>query len=297
MAAEYPTAVKTFSNLTNGVDVANDTVWEVAYDEITAIEQALLSTGLAHHLFPDATANNRDLGTASKKWRDLHLANDANVGGDLDVTGTGTIDGNVTLGGTLDVTGAVGLTAGLTVGGVLTINGGVAGTTGLTAKQDTDVTQTEVVNTTSETSVYSYAVPGNTLGSTKKLRLTLLGDYLNNSGGGDTFTVRVKYGATTVATLLTGSLAANAARRPVRVDAEVAAFNSTSAQMSYSVLRVGPAGVTGTGGGAGNIYDNGHNAVAEDSTASKNLVVTVQHTTGAATISFRANTVHVEIVG
>lgn len=73
MAASYPTSVKTFSAFNAG-DTIQDTHIEDAYDELVALEQALLSTGLAHNLFPDATANNRDLGTSAKQWRDLYLA-------------------------------------------------------------------------------------------------------------------------------------------------------------------------------------------------------------------------------
>lgn len=67
MAASYPSSAKSFSAINAG-DTVTDTMWEEAYDEITALEQALLTNGLAHTLFPDATANARTLGTASKHW-------------------------------------------------------------------------------------------------------------------------------------------------------------------------------------------------------------------------------------
>jgi hypothetical protein len=58
-----------------------------------------------------------------------------------------------------------------------------------------------VVNTSAETGVYSFSVPGGTLGTNRVLRVTILGDYFNNTGSGRTFTFRFKYGATTIATL------------------------------------------------------------------------------------------------
>lgn len=72
MAADYPSSVTSFSAINNG-DVITDTMWEAAYDEIVALEQALLSGGFAHDLFP-STNNARDLGTSSLKWKDLYLA-------------------------------------------------------------------------------------------------------------------------------------------------------------------------------------------------------------------------------
>lgn len=72
MAASYPASAKSFSAFNDG-DTIQDEHIEEAYDEITALEQALLSSGLAHDLFPDATANTRDLGTSSKLWDLLYI--------------------------------------------------------------------------------------------------------------------------------------------------------------------------------------------------------------------------------
>jgi hypothetical protein len=70
MAASYPSAVKSFStkSTTDIVEAAHPNDLQ---DEVTAIETALLSSGLAHHLFPDATT--RTLGTSSKPWGTTYL--------------------------------------------------------------------------------------------------------------------------------------------------------------------------------------------------------------------------------
>lgn len=86
MSAQYPNGVKSFPALSTG-DVIQDTDPEAAYDEIAAIEAALLTSGLAHHVFPDATASNRDLGTPSKQWHHGYFS------GNLQVAGTFTIGG------------------------------------------------------------------------------------------------------------------------------------------------------------------------------------------------------------
>jgi len=59
---------------------------------------------------------------------------------------------------------------------------------------DRDVTQAEVVDTTVETTVYTFTVPANTLSSNRLLHLILTGDYLNNSGSNKTLTIRVNFG-------------------------------------------------------------------------------------------------------
>lgn len=64
MAASYPTSAKSFSTkaTTNVVEAAhiND-----IQDEVTAIETALLTGGVAHNVFPSGT---RTLGTSSAFW-------------------------------------------------------------------------------------------------------------------------------------------------------------------------------------------------------------------------------------
>jgi hypothetical protein len=67
MPASYPTSVKTFTTKVTSQTIEASHINE-PQDEITAIETGLLQ-GLAHHLFPD-TDVTRDLGTATKRWRD-----------------------------------------------------------------------------------------------------------------------------------------------------------------------------------------------------------------------------------
>jgi hypothetical protein len=77
MAASYPTSAKSFSakSTTDVVEAAhiND-----LQDEVTALETALLTGGLAHHLFPDATT--RTLGTSTKPWGTTYISALAYVG-------------------------------------------------------------------------------------------------------------------------------------------------------------------------------------------------------------------------
>lgn len=156
---------------------------------------------------------------------------------------------------------------------------------------DRKVTTTDVVSSTAETAVYSFSVPAATLSTNKALRLTLIGDYLNNSGGGVNFTVKGKYGATVLGT--TGAVAAvtSANRAGVFMQFDLRACNATNVQVAYSRVMVGGrtaatnAGVM-AGAASADVYST-HVSVAEDSTGALTLQVTVQHDTNAATVSFR----------
>lgn len=160
--------------------------------------------------------------------------------------------------------------------------------------EDRDVAEQEVVNTVTETTVYSYSVPANTLGSNRELFLHAKGDYLNNSGAGSDFTVKVKLGSTTIFTGPTVNHSANASRRSWTIKAYICAANATNAQR-VDAQYVAPAiahAVDGIAGSAGNtLYAATHNSVAEDSTSALTLSITVQHGTAAATISAKALTV------
>jgi hypothetical protein len=68
MPASYPNSVKVFTTKTTGQTILASHINE-PQDEITAIEQGLLQ-GLAHALFPNTDAG-QDLGTATKRWRQL----------------------------------------------------------------------------------------------------------------------------------------------------------------------------------------------------------------------------------
>lgn len=76
--ADYPGSVKSFTAVNDG-DVVSDEMFEDAYAEITAIEQALLVDGLEHDLFPQSSSDARTLGTTAKAWglsylKGLHLS-------------------------------------------------------------------------------------------------------------------------------------------------------------------------------------------------------------------------------
>lgn len=136
-----------------------------------------------------------------------------------------------------------------------------------------------LVSSVTETTLYTYTVPANTLKTGNILRVNYFMEYLNNSGAPETVTVRFKYGGTTIATLAP-SITANATRRYLAGEFWLEADAATNAQrglawMTANLLNgsnsVNQSGDDGTGG--------------EDDTTALAVAITVQHTTNAATIS------------
>lgn len=69
--ANYPGTVPSFTAKSPGQTITAAGINAIA-DEVVAIGGGLLN-GFAHNAIPDATANNRDLGSAGNEWRDLYL--------------------------------------------------------------------------------------------------------------------------------------------------------------------------------------------------------------------------------
>jgi hypothetical protein len=157
---------------------------------------------------------------------------------------------------------------------------------------DKDVAVATVTNTTTETTVYSFSVPGGTLGTNDAIRMTLVGSWVNNTGGGDTVVIRVKYGATTIFSYTynptNGSYGVN-------LETFLSALNATGAQVANSRFTA-VQGLTGAGAVPTDILGT-HATIAEDSTAAKNLVVTAQLGTATTNLIFSAYVVHTELIG
>lgn len=162
---------------------------------------------------------------------------------------------------------------------------------------DRDVTATTLASSTTETTVFTSTIAANTLGSTKQLRLILIGDYLNNSGGNDTFTLRTKFGATTVLSAAP-SLSTSANRRTVRLEVLLSAENATNAQRVNGVCMFQGTsnGVAGSMESSPVVMLGSHASVAEDSTGALAFVVTAQHGASSANISFIAHSAVLELL-
>jgi len=177
---------------------------------------------------------------------------------------------------------------------------------------DRQVSLQTVANTVTETAVYTKAVAGGTLGTDKMLEFTLIGDQINNSGGATTMRIKVKYGATTIYDASFTNVNAGANRGPIHIHGKLCAASATNSQRAEVNCWVDPlnegtvSGIAITkdfvGGSAGGAVLGGgtfsfavHNNIGEDSTASKNLVITFQNGNASASIDMRAHIVEVTL--
>src|SRR5262245_59128466 len=72
MPASYPSGVFNPATRSNG-QVIQDTWFNDPSAEIIAVENALLTSGLAHDLVPDSTVDARALGSTAKVWGHAYL--------------------------------------------------------------------------------------------------------------------------------------------------------------------------------------------------------------------------------
>ncbi len=166
-----------------------------------------------------------------------------------------------------------------------------AGGSGANILWSTGSTTPVIDNSAAETSVASGTIPANTLGTgtSAVVHLQLHGFVLNNSGLGRDFTLRIKYGATTLFDDATsGSLLANSTiGRIVIIDVWLCGDGTTGTQRMWGEIRIG--GVTSPTAGYGDIGAAGimtprtfGGTSSEDSTADKTLDLTVQLSTANA---------------
>jgi hypothetical protein len=206
------------------------------------------------------------------------------------------------LGGFTDVvkggTGAITLTGWLKGNGTDAIT---SHTSSVVEVLDRSVASQDINTTAVETSIYSFSVPANTLSTNRMLRLSLICDYLNNSGTTKFITLKVKYGATTLYSDTTNTIATDASRHAVYMVILLAANNATNDQVLGGYVNLGDAG--GTTSGLGDFADDeimAHTAIggesAEDSTLAKTFTVTITHSASDALTSFRRHVAILELV-
>jgi hypothetical protein len=153
------------------------------------------------------------------------------------------------------------------------------------------VGQLEIANTVTETTLYTYSVPGGTLSTTKALALNLIGDWINNTGADQTVRLRVKYGATTLHDETTAPLPPSAMRRAWMLNLQLGNTGTASSQFAAISWLLGnaQAGAVGLGDASVAMHQNhlGAGSSAEDSTVAQALTVTIELSTASANLSYR----------
>lgn len=136
-------------------------------------------------------------------------------------------------------------------------------------KIDVNTTEVQITNSSTETTLFSVSIPGGTLGTNNAIKFRLnIEDF---DKGGRTLTFNMKYGSTTVATMVTdGDVFTNGAGYLEGYLVADGATNVQKASFHSRILNGG--GGTGTAQAVFEFSDNG--VAAEDSTGALALTVT-----------------------
>lgn len=141
--------------------------------------------------------------------------------------------------------------------------------------EDTDITPVTVVSTTTETTVYSYSVPANTLGTNRMIRLTAIVSYQTTLN--ENITLTLTYGSTDVGYM---NLSSNTARTFV-VEMYLVATGATGTQR---------------GGFTAQNSSTAHGTATENSTTALNLVLTAQPSVNSANDTITVHVVQTEVI-
>jgi hypothetical protein len=166
-----------------------------------------------------------------------------------------------------------------------------------------EVTLINIVSSAAETDIFNQTVAANRMETNRMLRLTIVGDFLNNSGSTSSPTIKVKVGGTTIYDDATAALASGANRFPVRMTFEFGMQNANNTMHLSGVVGIGNAGGATTG--IGNLATDESNVDAEISsggtftqatTSSFAVQVTWTNSASDANISFRRQYAVLELV-
>lgn len=173
-----------------------------------------------------------------------------------------------------------------------------AALTGASSSLNRDVTAATVANTTTETTVFTYTLPGGTLSTNRSIRLSATGSYFNQDTT-RSLTFKVKLGSTTVFSHAAAVGVSNNGSGWT-LETEISGLNATNAQVSKTYCFVSQSdALDGTGAPLSALTTSAigvHTGIAEDSTTDKDLVVTLQWSAASAALSATCKTVQVYLV-
>ena len=150
-------------------------------------------------------------------------------------------------------------------------------------KLDVTTADLEVVNTSTETDIWSMTVPGGTLGTDGMIEIDFVGSYLNNTALARSMTIRFYYGGTFITAVNALSQNASATRRLFNGKFYIKATGATNSQrLMSSMVRSDADGTFFDGTSVG----HSEGTALIDSTADQTLKITVRHSDAGANISF-----------
>jgi len=189
--------------------------------------------------------------------------------------------------------GAVSLTA--DVSGVLPAANGGFGTLSPTLYKTNTVV--DVLNTTTPTTVCTFAVPGNTMGANGVLRMTVMGDLVVNTAGTKTITWTTAFGGVNYnnASVITNGNSANL--NTFDITAYIANENATNVQYGRVQVLQNAGQAAGTMGNlTSGFMQTSYNTGAADTTGSQTISLSVTLGTSTATIDYKMRSCIIELL-
>lgn len=229
----------------------------------------------------------------------------ADVSGQMTVAQGGTGASTLAAHGVLvgNGTGTVAVTGTGTAGQVLTSNGASAdptfqsvGSTGIVVL-DRNVVSSTVFNTTTPTTIYSFSMPGGTMGTTKRLRVQHDGLWNNTTGVSANMTLTITLGGTTIIGGSALTFAPSDPRR-VRLEAWITNLNASNSQSTTGTLMTGPsvAGGTPDWGASTNWLIGGLTAAAIDTSSAQTVAIVVTNSVANTQIGYTSHSTLVELL-
>jgi hypothetical protein len=193
-----------------------------------------------------------------------------------DSAGTGSLE-QLTVGGGIEFTGT-GIQTSAFTGDVTKAAGGVATTVANTIPKIVSFSTTEVTitNTVDETTVVDFTLPANSLSTGNMLEMSIYETQINNTGGNTSFTVKLYYDDTVIASVPTGNIGASATSRSGKITVMLKGAGATNAQ--YGQVDIAHAQIVNFG------LDG---TAAEDSTTALHVKVTITLSAASANLTWK----------
>lgn len=167
--------------------------------------------------------------------------------------------------------------------------------TNITRLLNTVTTDVTYSSSTAENTLLSYSVPANTLSTSNVIRVTMHVAGLGVTGT-NTWTLRLKYGATTIVTKVFTNVNTNNTFVG-KMEFLLAGAGTTSSQNGSYALNLGFANYVGSSGlQATMVTESAQGTSSEDSTASKTLAVTSQHSYSSANDNITVSIITTEVL-
>lgn len=155
----------------------------------------------------------------------------------------------------------------------------------------------DAVNSTGEQDIYSILINGGTMGTNRMLRLTLLGDILQNANA--SLTLRVKFGGETIIQHSAFIITNDADRHAMRWTAEIANLGNPQSQIVFSTL-LGSAAASldeGIGNmGTASVWGAAYDVSTIDTSGAQEFRISVQWNVASASASFRKRYAFLELL-